>query len=231
MLHAGEQVIECHRVLAKAGLNVVGEVLRGRGTFVEFDHYPEDDVYDSDTHSQYYYHAHRGPVAEHGHFHTFLRAAGMPAGATPVAYDGSEPRPLGDAAISHLAAISMDAYGRPIGLFAVNRWVTGETWYPAGDVIRMLHRFRIDHAYPSWAVNIWIGAMLRLFRPQVESLLRHRDAVVAAWSEARPGADVFEDRELEITGHLSISVEKQIAGVKRALEREAAVVIGLNARR
>ena len=79
MRAAGEEIRKCYRVLDKAGLNIVGEILRGQGTFYENEHYPADDVFDGETHSQYYYHAHRGPMAEHGHFHTFLRAAGMPA--------------------------------------------------------------------------------------------------------------------------------------------------------
>ena len=41
----------------------------------------------------------------------------------------------------------MDDYGYPVGLFAVNRWVTGESWYRAADVARLLDRFDVDHAY------------------------------------------------------------------------------------
>jgi hypothetical protein len=220
MRAAGAEALECQRVLAKGGLNLVGEVLRGQGEFVEYEHYPADDVLDADTHAQYYYHAHRGSEGEHGHFHTFLRAAGMPAGAAPVAYAGSEPWPAGDAALSHLIAISMDAYGLPIGLFTVNRWVTGDVWYPARDVIAMLDGFAIDHAKPSWPANRWIGAMLRLFRPQIEALLLARDAALAAWARRHPGRDVFEDRELEIMSQAAISVEQQIAAVEAALRGE-----------
>ncbi len=215
MLEAGEDILECYRVLRKAELNIVGEVLRGQGTFVEFDHYPKDDVHDSETHSQYYYHAHRG--AEHGHFHTFLRAGGMPEGAVPAANNGCEPWPAGEDAIAHLIAISMDDYGYPAGLFATNRWVSGETWYPAETVIHMLGRFRMDHAFPSWPVNRWISAMLRLFRPEIETLLRHRDAVIVAWQASHPGIDVFEDRNLEITGQIAVLVEEQIGRVRSAL--------------
>ena len=82
MARAGEQILECYRVLEKTGGNVVAEVLRGQGTFYEFDHYPDGDVYDPETHSQFYYHAHR--EGEHGHFHTFLREKGMPADCRPV---------------------------------------------------------------------------------------------------------------------------------------------------
>ncbi len=210
MLAAGREAQECRRVLGKGGLNLVGEVLRGQGEFVEHDHYPEDDVYDADTRAQYYYHAHRGLAAEHGHFHTFLRRPGSLIGAAPVDFPASEPWPQDDDEIAHLIAISMDAYGWPIGLFATNRWVTGETWFRAPDVIRMLDHFRIDHANPSWPVNRWIGAMVTLYRPHIEALLLHRDAVIAAWSDAHPDADVFEDRALEITGQLDISVDAMV---------------------
>ncbi|MBI4755028.1 MAG: hypothetical protein HY778_06310 [Betaproteobacteria bacterium] len=215
LLRAGREALECRRVLAKGGLNLVGEVLRGQGEFVELEHYPRDDVFDADTHAQYYYHAHRGE-AEHGHFHLFLRAGGMPAGAAPLAWPlASEPWPAGDEAICHLVAISMDAWGEPMGLFATNRWVTGETWFPAADAIRMLGRFAIDHAFPSWPTNRWLGAMVGLYRPQIEALLRHRDAVIAAWMAAHPGEDVFEDRRLDITGHLAIDVESRVAALAR----------------
>ncbi|GMQ90071.1 MAG: hypothetical protein BMS9Abin10_0416 [Gammaproteobacteria bacterium] len=217
MLAASEQVLEGQRVLHKGGLNIVGELLRGAETFYEYNHYPDSDVFDVDTHAQYYYHAHPGRPGEHGHFHTFLRRPGMPPGVEPVPYDGTEEWPQGDEALSHLIAISMDPYGLPIGLFATNRWVTAEVWYPADDVIRMLDSFVIDHAFPSWPVNLWVSAMCRLFRPQIEALLRQRDEIVADWAIAHPGVDVFEDRGLEVTGQLDISVERQIAMVRTAL--------------
>lgn len=221
MLAAGQEALECRRVLEKGGLNLVSEVLRGQGEFVEYDHYPTDDVYDQDTRAQYYYHAHRGLAAEHGHFHTFLRRPGSLTGALPVDSPASEPWPQGDDEIAHLVAISMDAYGWPIGLFATNRWVTGETWFRAPDVIRMLEHFRIDHAHPSWPVNRWIGAMLTLYRPHIEALLMQRDAVIAAWRETHPGADVLEDRNLEITGHFEISVESMVPELRMLLGDDA----------
>ncbi|MGH8680933.1 MAG: DUF6969 family protein [Burkholderiales bacterium] len=216
---AGEEVLQCLRVLEKADLNLVGEVLRGQGTFCELEHYPPQDVFDADAHSQYYYHAHRGIAGEHGHFHTFLRAPGMPEGVAPVPYHGAEPWPAGDGALAHLVAISMDGYGRPIGLFTVNRWVAADAWYPAQDVIRMLDRFAIDHAYPSWPVNRWLTAMIRFFRPQIEWLLARRDEAVARWAVAHPGVDVFEDRALEVTSELAVTVEQQFARVREALGR------------
>lgn len=222
MLEAGREIRQCYRALEKGELNIVGEVLRGQGEFVELEHYPRDDVFDADSHSQYYYHAHRDDNDEHGHFHLFMRAAGMPAGSAPITYPlASEPWPTDDEAICHLIAIAMDAWGYPIGLFCTNRWVTAEAWYPAEQVIAMLDGFAIEHAAPNWAVNRWLNAILGLYRPHIEALIRQRDAVVAEWQRKAPGDDVFEDRALEITGYLPIAVEPLIQQLE-ALETAAA---------
>lgn len=218
MAVAGAEVMECTRVLKKGGLNVVKEMLRGQGKFIKLDHYPKGDVYDRDSHSQFYYHAHRGE-GEHGHFHTFLRAGGMPAGLDPMWEAAGPKRPEGGKALAHLVAISMDAHARPIGLFTTNRWVTGESWYAAPDVITMLDHFAIDHAYPSWPTNRWITAMLRLFRPTIEALLHERDAKVAAWAARHRDRVVYEDRELETISSAAISIEMQIAAVAAALRQ------------
>jgi hypothetical protein len=217
MAAAGDDVLECYRVLQKGGANIVGEILKGQGKFFEWNHYPDGDVYDGETHAQYYYHAHRPEDGEHGHFHTFVRAKGMPSGVNPVPYDGEEEWPKGDDRLSHLVAISMDPYGFPIRLFTTNRWVTGENWYAAADARLMLDRFLMDHAYPSWPVNRWISAMFGLYRPYMEVLLDTRDEVIAAWREAHPDRDVFEDRELEVTSVLPISVDDHLGKVRQAL--------------
>jgi hypothetical protein len=222
MYLAGQEILKCFRVLNKAGMNVVGEVLRDAlnhgETFLEYIHYPRNDVYDRETHAQYYYHSHRSNACEHGHFHCFLRSPGMPPDARPLEHPSAARLwPQGDDSISHLVAIEMNVYGYPAGLFTVNRWVTGETWYPAEQVIRMLDRFVIDHAYPSWPVNRWISAMFVLYRHQIESLLLQRDAAIRDWADRYPQRDVFEDRALEITSHVPISVDRMIDGVMRAI--------------
>ena len=210
MREAGRDVLECQRVLKKANLNVVGEVLKGQGEFVRFNHYPKGDVFDKETGSQYYYHAHRGLPGENGHFHTFVRAKGIPEGISPVAYDGEVKWPRGDQTVTHFIAVSMDKYGFPIGLFATNRWVTDEAWFKASDMVSMLDDFEIDHAYPSWPTNRWLSNLFRLFRPEIEALLAHRDQVVEQWRTAHPDRDVFEDRKLEITGDIRISTKKRM---------------------
>ena len=48
---AGLEAIDCIRVLAKMGDNIVGELLSGAEGFYEWDHYPDGDVYDHETHA------------------------------------------------------------------------------------------------------------------------------------------------------------------------------------
>lgn len=220
MLAAGETVQECVRVLGNTSDNIVGELLRGVETFYEWNHYPEGDVFDPRSNAQYYYHAHpkEERPGEHGHFHTFLRPRGMPPGIAPAPVPDFE-QPEGDNdALSHLIAISCDKQGIPIKLFTTNRWVTGEVWYSAADVCRMLSYFAIDHVRPSWPVNLWLSNMLILFRPQIRVLIKRRDKVVEEWAAAHPGGNVYEDRDLEVTSELAISVPDQIKEIRGALK-------------
>ena len=225
MASAAAVIDDCRRELAARNRNIVSEVLADNAAS-EWQHYPDGEVYDSQSHAQYFYHSH--PVSgrsarEHGHFHTFLRAEGMPVGAAPLILPEiavadapalppqAPPRKHGKREeVSHLVAIAVDRRGEPIRLFTTNRWVTGETWYRADDVIRMLDRFVITEAQPSETLNRWVVAILRLFRPQIAALLRMRDETVMAWRRRRR-THVFEDPGLEITSSLDIEMEAQLA--------------------
>ena len=221
MAAAGETVVDCVRVLAKSGDNIVGEVLRDQGEFLQWNHFPEGDVYDRDSGSQYYYHAHPPDErpGEHGHFHLFLRPKGMPEDMRPALVPDFKAAEDPNDALSHLIAISMDNYGLPVALFTTNRWVTGEIWYGADDVIRMLDLFEIDLANPgTWPVNCWVTAMVQLFRPQIAMLVRRRDKAVADWVTSDPDVTVYEDRELELTSDIKISIDDQVRAVTEALK-------------
>ena len=122
--------------------------------------------------------------------------------------------------MSHLIAIAVDRQGEPIRLFTTNRWVTGETWYRAADVVRMLDRFVIDESEPSAELNRWVGAMIQLFRPQISALLSARDEAVMAWRRRRR-TEVFEDARLEVTSSLDITLEAQLAFADAARRRPA----------
>ena len=215
MLDAGRWVLECHRVLQKTSDNIVGEVLRGNGTFIELEHFPPGDAFDQASHSQYYYHAHRD--GEHGHFHTFIRGE-IAANAQPVAQSNMDYMDERDDTICHLVAISMDNSGIPTGLFTTNRWVTAENWFDAVDTVAMLEHFEMDIAPPSWPVNIWISNMMRLFRPQIIDIINGRDEIISSWKNAHPDTDVFEDRGLEILDETPISIEQQITLVEQSLK-------------
>ncbi len=216
MRDAGLQILECYRVLQKSADNIVGEILRANEPFIELDHYPPGDIYDPESHSQYYYHAHRED--EHGHFHTFVREKGMKAAHKPIEQTRMDYMDEREDTICHLIAISMDNAGFPKSLFTTNRWVTADNWFSAGDTIDMLGSFEIDLVVPSWPVNIWLTAMLRLFRPQIIKLIHERDQVMEKWQKEHPDTDVFEDRGLDINSEMKISVEDQINAVNKALK-------------
>ncbi|UTW10528.1 DUF6969 family protein [Marinobacterium rhizophilum] len=221
LLDAAGRQRQALQALSRGGTNVVAEILKGQGTFYEMNHFPEGDVFDDQSHCQYYYHAHRED-GEHGHFHTFVRRPVMPADMRPSAgFAHTEPWPEGDDELAHLICISMDSWGLPAGLFATNRWVTDQTWYSAEDSIRLLDAFAVDHARPNLAVNQWLTQFMRLYRPQIAALLRHRDRVIAAWQQAHPGQDVLEDRTLEITGYLAVDTQGWISELEVLVATEA----------
>jgi hypothetical protein len=230
MIAAAAVIRDCRRALAARNTDLVGEVM-GNSTICAWRHYPEGEVFDSTSHAQYFFHAHAPdsrPPSERGHFHTFLRAEGMPNGVAPLLLPElavadvpalppqAAPLKRGERdEVSHLIAIAVDVRGEPIRLFTTNRWVTGETWYRAEDVTRMLDRFVIAERAPSAVLNRWIGAMVHLFRPQIAALLQARDETVMAWRRRRR-THVFEDPRLEITSSLDIRLDTQLALVDRA---------------
>lgn len=217
LLSAAQAYREADAALRHAGTNPVQRLLDTTpgAPFIELAHLPAGDVYDARSGAQYYYHAHRKERGEHGHFHTFVRAAGLPTGLAPPPDVTTPDRPLGEAALCHLIAVSMNAAGAPCGLFTTNRWVTDETFYWADDVVAALPAFRIEQATPCALTNGWLTALVALFRPQVERLVRTRDAAILAWraQNAGTGRDVFEDRALDITSEAAIDVHAQLAAV------------------
>jgi hypothetical protein len=227
---AGGVVAECRRAFgARQHGGILGAIAADEQSFADWRHYPAGEVYDQRSHAQYFYHAHpaaqRG-VREHGHFHTFLRADGMPPGVAPLVLPetavADAPPPTQAAPlkhglsdeVSHLVAIALDARGEPIRLFTTNRWVTGETWYRADDVISMLDRFTFGDADGPALLNRWISAIVALFRPQVEALLRLRDDTVTDWRRRRR-TNIFEDTRLEVTSSFEIDLDAQLAFLGR----------------
>ena len=217
---AADEIRLCLRVLDATGDDIVHEILGPAPQVAAWEHHPPGDAFDSASHAQFYYHCHpeaERPFPEHGHFHLFLRPLGMPPGIAPAPLAGLVP-PAGDNdALSHLVAISMDHRGQAARLFTTNRWVTGETWYKAGDVCRMLDRFAVRPGPPYPLIARWLTAMARLFGGEIRRLLRARDSVVAEWAAREPTANVHENRALDVTSFMEIDVPARSAAVDRAL--------------
>ena len=228
---------ECRAALAARGSTVLREATGAAGLDLpDWRHYPEGEVYDPATHVQYFYHRHPRPSgdaaepAEHGHFHLFLRGEAIPPGTTPLllpeAAVANAPVPRQSAPLKrsgrdevcHVVAIAVDAAGEPVRLFTTNRWVTGETWYRADDVVAMLDRFRIATGEPSALLNRWVEAMVRLFQPEIGVLLRNRDRAVMDWRWRWPRRNAFEDTRLEIASSFAIDLEARLAAVEARSE-------------
>jgi len=210
----------------------------------DWRHYPAGEAYDPASHAQYFYHRHPahhpGPTimraaekpAEHGHFHLFLRGEGVPAGITPLLLPelavANAPAPRQSAPLKrgksdevcHLVALAVDRRGEPIRLFTTNRWVTGETWYRADDVIGMLDRFRVGGEQPSALLNRWLGALVQLYQPEIARLLRERDTAILERRWRRRG-NVLEDPRLEITSSLDIDLDTRLAAVEHGTDGSA----------
>jgi hypothetical protein len=234
---AAAMLRECRRLLTARGSTILHEATEGAGEIAAWQRYPAGEVYDAASHAQYFYHCHSAsaasaPGSEHGHFHLFLRAEGIPAGITPLVLPElavanapvppqSAPLKRGDRdEVVHLVAVAIDWRGEPVRLFTTNRWVTGETWYCADDVIRMLDRFQVTGDMPSALLNRWLGAVVRLFQPEIAVLLRKRDKTVTDWRWRRR-ANVFEDPRLEITSSFAIDLDARLAMAEDAAAEPA----------
>jgi hypothetical protein len=238
---AAETLRECRAALAARGTSVIREVQgAGAAEMADWRHYPEGEVYDPNSHVQYFYHRHPAPSRkrqaaplEHGHFHLFLRGEGVPAGITPLVAPElavanapvprqSAPLKLGSRdEVCHLVALAVDRRGEPLRLFTTNRWVTGETWYRADDVIRMLDRFRLQTEHPSAQLNRWLGAIIRLFQPEIATLLKARDRAIVE-QRWRWRGNVLEDPRLEVTSSIEIDLDARLTGIEEQARLPAA---------
>ncbi len=190
------EALFCEQILAKGSQNVVLETLRDAPGVETWAHYPPGDVYDRESGAQWYYHCHdtSAQLGEHGHFHCFIRPNG------------------GEGPIHHLVAIGVDPYGRLVRLFTVNQWVVADNWAPADALVPLLSRFDIQMPRPSYLVNRWISAILRTYAPEIEQLIRERDATVAAHQPPQ-GISVHEDRSLEVTSELRTDLPSKAAAL------------------
>ncbi|WP_374354961.1 hypothetical protein [Chitinimonas sp.] len=207
---AAGKLVEQLSKLGDAGSQAVQATI-GDACFVEWDHYPDDDVSDKRHASQYFYHAHPGlqrPFSEHGHFHLFIHAEKL--GLARVR-DGRRPAP------AHLFAVSMNAQGLPQGLFTVNRWVTKGPWLAARQVLTALDQFNIKGREGVPEVNAFLVALCRLYRPQLVQLLAARDAALATHGAGRDRRTVFADPNIEVLSFCPIDLVADIEALEALL--------------
>ncbi|MGE5506471.1 MAG: DUF6969 family protein [Actinomycetota bacterium] len=199
---AGRRALALVQAMAGDGVSPVS-LLTGGVQPTPLVHYPEGDLYDFASHAQAYYHCHRAGGG--GHVHLFLRPKGMPAGVAPLL-----PAPQPDSPC-HLGAVALDGDGLPTELFTTNRWVTGEAWYAAAAVAAMLPRFRLSAAGELLPVGLYLEALVAFYAKVLAELAAERDAAVADWALAHPGADALDDPRLEVTSRRSVDLRADLA--------------------
>lgn len=164
---------------------------------VEYAHYPPDDVIDFRHGSQFYYHAHRDGDREHGHLHLFRHAT--VSGRRRYLRPG-RPR-WKRTAPTHLVAISLDSRGLPVGLFTVNRWVTGGHWFNAPTTMSLIDRFAVNAVEGHAHSCRWLTGFVHLYRALIEALLIRRDQRLAGRANL---AEALGDHALEVLSHSPI---------------------------
>lgn len=184
---------------AQRGLGMAQLALAGAAQFETWRHYPAGDLRDRTHGTQCYYHAHgsrRSRAQEHGHFHLFVRAA-----------DGQ--------GFHHLAALSLDALGRPLRWFTTNRWVTGERFVEAAQLLPRLAEFRLEARGRLAPLARWLQALVRLYEPQLTTLLQRRDAMLARAARRQGWEAAFEDRRLDVLSQATIDLPARVAACAR----------------
>jgi hypothetical protein len=192
---------------ARDSVNAFAEVTAASGSLLrswtdgrellEFEHYPPDDVIDRVSGSQFYYHAHRDGGFEHGHLHLFWHAtaSGRRRYFRPGRRNWARTEP------THLLAVSLNASGLPVGLFTVNRWVTGGHWFDAATTLSFVERFAPGAVEGHAASCRWLSGFVRLYGPLIEQLLVQRDRRLSRHADAQRA---FDDRRLEVLSHAAI---------------------------
>ncbi len=176
---------------SQKGQNLVLAAMAGAKQGVYLAHYPEKDVIDHVHHTRFYYHSHRHPRLEHGHFHIFV--------------NDQEP-----GSFMHLAALSVNPRGEPVRWFSTNAWVTGERMPTAEKVLGLLGAFQIHTQGRLAPIARWLTAMVQLFRPQLIQMLKRRDLVMQRRCTPDTWLAFCEDRRVDVLTQCSASLPVRI---------------------
>lgn len=165
---AAQELASIQMRYAETGRTLNEAALCGARDFIEWQHYPNDDMVDERSGYEFYYHAHSAdemPNGEHGHFHVIKRDV---------------------KSFHHLIGIALDQKGLPTRLFTTNQWVTGEEMAGSTLVIKSIKGFDMVIKGRMAPVGKWISALMQLFFAEIETLIVERDQKIAEL-EARMG--------------------------------------------
>jgi hypothetical protein len=158
---AAQELASIQMRYAKSGRTLNEAALCGAKDFVEWQHYPTNDLVDEVSGYEFYYHAHTAgemPNGEHGHFHVIKRDA---------------------KGFHHLIGIALNQMGLPTRLFTTNQWVTGESMADSTMAITSIQGFEMVKRGRMALVSKWVSALIKLFSVEIEGLILKRDQRIA----------------------------------------------------
>ena len=158
---AAQEIASIQTRYAKKGVTLSEVALCGAKEFIEWNHYPANDLVGEVSGYEFYYHAHSADEmvdGEHGHFHLFKRCG----------HD-----------FHHLIGIALNQQGLPVRLFTTNQWVTGEKFVSAQSVIAELREFDMAIKGRMGPIARWISSLTKLFFIEMEMLIINRDLKIA----------------------------------------------------
>ncbi|MCH9614737.1 MAG: hypothetical protein SP1CHLAM54_12960 [Chlamydiia bacterium] len=189
MLSAGKEVENWQHILAKTDETFLTEFMKSQRGLRRMTHLPIGDVVDKDSRSHYYYHVNRGE--EFGHFHLYYDVPAKTSGSV------------------HLVAVSTDHRGTPIRLFLPGKKNSGDRLCSYQELSKYLDKFHVNHAYPSWICNQYLGAVVQLFYPQILMMVEERDRL-------------FKDAlDTKILSEVPVSIPTQIKAIEAILQERA----------
>jgi hypothetical protein len=158
---AAQELATIQMRYAESGRTLNEAALCGAKDFIEWQHYPINDLVDDVSGYEFYYHAHsidEMPHGEHGHFHVIKRDT---------------------KGFHHLIGIALNPKGLPIRLFTTNQWVTGEEMADSTMAIKSIRKFEMVKKGRMALVSRWLSALITLFSVEIEELILERDQKIA----------------------------------------------------
>jgi hypothetical protein len=191
---AAQELVNIQVRFAKSNRTLSEAALCGAREFIEWRHYPKNDMSDADTGYEFYYHAHSADEmsdGEHGHFHLFKRK-------------GND--------FFHLIGIALNQQGLPVRIFTTNQWVTGELMVDSRVAASALKIFAVAAKGRIAPVSKWLKSFIQLFYMDMEALIIERDLRIAALSKKMGDLDkVLKSKEHHVLTECKIDLLERLS--------------------